>query len=47
MKLWFHIDGAFGIWAAIAPESRHLVDGLARADSLAFDLHKWMYLAYR
>lgn len=44
--LWFHVDGAFGAWAAIAPASRHLVSGMERADSLAFDLHKWMYLAY-
>ncbi len=41
--LWFHVDGAFGAWAAIAPKSKHLVAGLERADSLAFDLHKWMY----
>jgi glutamate/tyrosine decarboxylase-like PLP-dependent enzyme len=44
--LWFHVDGAFGVWAAIAPESKHLVAGMERADSLAFDLHKWMYLPY-
>jgi glutamate/tyrosine decarboxylase-like PLP-dependent enzyme len=44
--LWFHVDGAFGAWAAIAPESKHLVAGMERADSLAFDLHKWMYLSY-
>ena len=44
--LWFHVDGAFGAWAAIAPESRHLVAGMERADSLAFDLHKWMNLTY-
>ena len=44
--LWFHVDGAFGAWAAIAPESRHLVAGMERADSLAFDLHKWMWLPY-
>ena len=44
--LWFHVDGAFGAWAAIAPMSKHLVAGLERADSLAFDLHKWMYLSY-
>jgi aromatic-L-amino-acid decarboxylase len=44
--LWFHIDGAFGAWAAIAPKSKHLVAGLETADSLAFDLHKWMYLTY-
>jgi aromatic-L-amino-acid decarboxylase len=45
-KCWFHVDGAFGAWAAIAPEYKHLVAGMERADSLAFDLHKWMYLAY-
>jgi glutamate/tyrosine decarboxylase-like PLP-dependent enzyme len=45
-KCWFHIDGAFGAWAAIAPEYKHLVAGMERADSLAFDLHKWMYLQY-
>jgi glutamate/tyrosine decarboxylase-like PLP-dependent enzyme len=45
-RLWFHVDGAFGAWAATAPASRHLVAGMERADSLAFDLHKWMYLAY-
>jgi glutamate/tyrosine decarboxylase-like PLP-dependent enzyme len=44
--LWFHVDGAFGAWAAIAPESRNLVAGMERADSLAFDLHKWMNLTY-
>jgi aromatic-L-amino-acid decarboxylase len=45
-QCWFHVDGAFGAWAAIAPEYRHLVAGMERADSLAFDLHKWMYLQY-
>jgi len=45
-ELWFHVDGAFGAWAAIAPRSKYLVAGLERADSLAIDLHKWMYLAY-
>ena len=45
-RCWFHIDGAFGAWAAITPRYKHLVAGMERADSLAFDLHKWMYLAY-
>src|SRR5256714_2385095 len=44
--LWFHVDGAFGALAAIAPPLRHLVAGLEQADSVAFDLHKWMYLPY-
>jgi len=45
-KCWFHVDGAFGAWAAIAPRYKSLVTGMERADSLAFDLHKWMYLTY-
>src|SRR5438105_1456482 len=44
--LWFHVDGAFGALAALAPPLRHLVAGLEQADSVAFDLHKWMYLPY-
>ncbi|MBN1963767.1 MAG: amino acid decarboxylase [Anaerolineae bacterium] len=40
--LWYHVDGAFGALAALAPGLRHLVAGMARADSLAFDLHKWI-----
>jgi glutamate/tyrosine decarboxylase-like PLP-dependent enzyme len=44
--LWLHVDGAFGAWAALAPGARDLVAGMERADSLAFDLHKWMYVPY-
>jgi glutamate/tyrosine decarboxylase-like PLP-dependent enzyme len=44
--LWFHVDGAFGAWAALAEGLRPLVAGMERADSLAFDLHKWMYMPY-
>ena len=44
--LWLHVDGAFGAWAALAPSVKHLVAGMERADSLAFDLHKWMYMPY-
>jgi aromatic-L-amino-acid decarboxylase len=42
--LWFHVDGAFGAWAAIVPEFAEKMGGISRADSLAFDLHKWMYM---
>ncbi len=42
--LWLHVDGAFGALAALSPSLRPLVRGLGRADSLAFDLHKWMYV---
>jgi aromatic-L-amino-acid decarboxylase len=45
-KLWFHVDGAFGAWAALAPRARSQVVGIERADSLALDLHKWMYMPY-
>jgi glutamate/tyrosine decarboxylase-like PLP-dependent enzyme len=45
-RIWFHVDGAFGALAALSPELRHLVKGMERADSLAFDMHKWMYLPY-
>ena len=45
-KLWLHVDGAFGALAVLDPASRGLVKGMERADSLAFDLHKWMYLPY-
>ena len=37
---WLHVDGAFGLWAAAAPERAHLVEGAALADSLATDAHK-------
>jgi aromatic-L-amino-acid decarboxylase len=44
--LWLHVDGAFGAWAAITPRTKELVEGLDRADSLALDLHKWMYMPH-
>lgn len=44
--LWFHVDGAFGAMAALSPETAPLVAGMERADSLAFDLHKWGYLPF-
>lgn len=45
-KLWFHVDGAFGALAALSPTLRRLTRGMERADSLSFDLHKWMYVNY-
>ncbi len=44
--LWFHVDGAFGAWAAISQTSRELVRGLELADSMGLDLHKWPYLPF-
>ncbi|HEY7194120.1 MAG TPA: aminotransferase class I/II-fold pyridoxal phosphate-dependent enzyme [Gemmatimonadales bacterium] len=43
---WFHVDGAFGALAALVPDLKPLVAGLEEADSVAFDLHKWLYMPY-
>jgi len=45
-KMWFHVDAAFGGWVKISKTHRSLADGLERADSVAIDLHKWMYMPY-
>jgi glutamate/tyrosine decarboxylase-like PLP-dependent enzyme len=45
-KLWFHVDGAIGALAILAPDVRACIAGLQRCDSLALDLHKWMYMPY-
>ncbi len=44
--LWFHVDGAYGALARLSEGLRPLVSGLEQADSIAFDLHKWMYLPF-
>jgi glutamate/tyrosine decarboxylase-like PLP-dependent enzyme len=45
-SMWLHADAAFGAFARLSESCRGLVDGLERADSLAFDLHKWLYVQY-
>ncbi len=45
-NVWFHVDGAFGALLRLTPEYAPLVAGIEQADSLAFDLHKWMYLPF-
>ena len=43
-KLWFHVDGAYGGFSACLPEASIDMKALARADSLAIDPHKWLYV---
>lgn len=43
---WIHVDGAFGLWAAAAPQRAHLVEGFSDADSWATDAHKWLNVPY-
>ncbi|HXM44015.1 MAG TPA: pyridoxal-dependent decarboxylase [Bryobacteraceae bacterium] len=45
-RLWFHVDGAFGALAILAPDLAPRLKGIARADSLAFDFHKWGQVPY-
>ncbi|MFH8655675.1 pyridoxal phosphate-dependent decarboxylase family protein [Streptomyces afghaniensis] len=44
--LWFHVDGAFGAFAQLLPTHRALLAGMSEADSLVFDLHKWLYMPF-
>lgn len=43
---WVHVDGAFGLWASVAPNRKHLVKGFENADSWAMDAHKWLNVPY-
>ena len=45
-RVWLHVDGAFGALAALVPEYAARTRAMARADSVAFDLHKWMYMPF-
>jgi glutamate/tyrosine decarboxylase-like PLP-dependent enzyme len=45
-KLWFHVDGAFGALAKLAPDLAPKLNGIECADSVAFDFHKWGQVPY-
>ena len=45
-KIWFHIDGAYGLAALCAPSVRKLFEGVEQADSLIVDPHKWLFAPF-
>jgi glutamate/tyrosine decarboxylase-like PLP-dependent enzyme len=44
--MWFHVDAAFGAMLALSPARRAMITGIERADSVAFDFHKWAQVPY-
>jgi aromatic-L-amino-acid decarboxylase len=44
--VWFHVDGAYGALAKLAPDLAPRLAGIERSDSLAFDFHKWGQVPY-
>jgi aromatic-L-amino-acid decarboxylase len=45
-QLWFHVDGAFGALAILAPDLAPRLAGIEQADSIALDFHKWAQVPY-
>jgi len=43
---WVHVDGAFGLWARVSPQYKHLARGFENANSWATDAHKWPNVGY-
>lgn len=45
-RLWFHVDGAYGASVLVSKKYRQLLEDVARADSLVWDAHKWLFQTY-
>lgn len=45
-SIWFHVDGAFGALGMLAADIAPRLIGIERADSIAFDFHKWLQVPY-
>ncbi len=45
-RLWLHVDGAYGGFAALDERGRRLLEGIERADSVSLDPHKWLYTPF-
>lgn len=45
-RVWFHVDGALGALARLAPQIAPRIEGIQQADSIAFDFHKWGQVPY-
>ena len=45
-QVWLHVDGAYGGVLAIAPQYRHILDGVEAADSLVVNPHKWLFTPF-
>jgi aromatic-L-amino-acid decarboxylase len=45
-KLWYHIDAAYGGPLAFSSKHREKLRGIALADSITFDPHKWMFVPF-
>jgi glutamate/tyrosine decarboxylase-like PLP-dependent enzyme len=43
---WLHVDGAFGLFAAVSPTTEPLIHGIDRAHSVSLDAHKWLNVPY-
>lgn len=45
-KVWFHVDAAYGGFAALTDRGRALLEGIERADTVTLDPHKWLFVPF-